>query len=136
MEENLVEVAPEAGPFTTLVAAVDAAGLENTVAGGEPFTVFAPTDEAFATLPEWTVGSLLSDPEKGTAVLTDHVVAGRVNAADAASSASGVTVQSGELPISSDGGVHVGDASVLSADIEAVKGLIHVIDRVLVPAAA
>jgi uncharacterized surface protein with fasciclin (FAS1) repeats len=135
MSKNIVETARGAGSFTTLVAAVEAAGLAGTLAEGGPFTVFAPSDEAFAKLPAETVESLLADPAKLTDVLTYHVVLGRVTAADAAGLASAPTVQGSDLPISTDGGVHVGDASVVSADIEAANGLIHVIDRVLVPAA-
>jgi uncharacterized surface protein with fasciclin (FAS1) repeats len=136
MSTNIVETAREAGSFTTLLAAVDAAGLGETLAGGGPFTVFAPSDEAFAKLPAGTVESLLADPAKLTEVLTYHVVSGRVTAADAAGLSSAPTVQGSELPISTDGGIHVGDANVVSADIEAGNGLIHVIDRVLLPAAA
>jgi uncharacterized surface protein with fasciclin (FAS1) repeats len=136
MSKNIVETARDAGSFTTLLAAVDAAGLGNTLADGGPFTVFAPTDEAFAKLPAGTVESLLADPERLTTVLTYHLVVGRVSAADAAGLASAPTVQGDELPISTDGGIHVGDANVVSADIEAANGVIHVIDRVLLPAAA
>ena len=136
MTKNIVETAREAGSFTTLLAAVDAAGLGDTLADGGPFTVFAPSDEAFAQLPAGTVESLLADPVKLTDVLTYHVVPGRVTAADAAGLSSAPTVQGSELPISTDGGVHIGDASVVSADIDASNGVIHVIDRVLLPAAA
>jgi uncharacterized surface protein with fasciclin (FAS1) repeats len=136
VSKNIVETAREAGSFTTLLAAVDAAGLGETLAGGGPFTVFAPSDEAFAKLPAGTVESLLADPAKLTDVLTYHVVAGRVTASDAAGLLSAPTVQGSDLPISIDGGVHVGDANVVSADIEASNGVIHVIDRVLLPAAA
>jgi uncharacterized surface protein with fasciclin (FAS1) repeats len=136
MSKNIVETAREAGSFTTLLAAVDAAGLSETLADGGPFTVFAPSDEAFAKLPAGTVESLLADPPKLGEVLTYHVVPGRVTAAAAAGLSSASTVQGSELPISADGGVHVGDASVVTADIEASNGLIHVIDRVLLPAAA
>ena len=136
MSKNIVETAREAGSFTTLLAAVDAAGLGDTLADGGPFTLFAPSDEAFAKLPAGTVESLLADPPKLSAVLTYHVVSGRVTAADAAGLSSAPTVQGSELPISTDGGVHVGDANVVNADIEASNGLIHVIDRVLLPAAA
>ena len=136
MSKNILETAREAGSFTTLLAAVDAAGLGDTLAEGGPFTVFAPTDEAFAKLPEGTVESLLADREKLTVVLTYHVVRGRVTAADAAGLSSAATLQGGEVPISTDGGIHIGDASVVSADIEASNGVIHVIDRVLLPAAA
>lgn len=135
MSKNIVETAREAGSFTTLLAAVDAAGLGETLASTGPFTVFAPSDEAFAQLPEGTVESLLEDTAKLTDVLTYHVVPGRVTAAEVVHLAAAPTVQGGELPISIAGGVHVGGASVVSADIEASNGLIHVIDRVLLPAA-
>lgn len=134
--QNIVETAREAGSFTTLLTAVEAAGLRETLAEGGPFTVFAPTDEAFAQLPEGTVESLLEDTAKLTEVLTYHVVRGRVTSAEAAGLHAAPTVQGDELPISVDGGVHVGGASVVSADIKASNGLIHVIDRVLLPAAA
>ena len=134
--DNIVETARQAGSFTTLLAAVDVAGLGETLAGGGPFTVFAPTDEAFAQLPEGTVESLLEDPERLAQVLTYHVVPGRVTSADAAGARSAPTVQGEELPISVDGGIHVAGANVVSADIEASNGLIHVIDQVLLPAAA
>jgi uncharacterized surface protein with fasciclin (FAS1) repeats len=134
MSKNIVETAREAGSFTTLLAAVDAAGLGETLAGGGPFTVFAPSDEAFAKLPDGTVESLLADRARLTDVLTYHVVPGRVTAAVAAGLSSASTVQGSDLPISTGDGVHVGDASVVSADIEASNGVIHVIDRVLLPA--
>ena len=136
MSKNIVETAREAGSFTTLLAAVDAAGLEATLADGGPFTLFAPSDEAFAKLPAGTVESLLADPAKLTDVLTYHVVPGRVTAADAAAISSAPTVQGTDLPIAANGSVQVGDAHVVSADIEATNGVIHVIDRVLLPAAA
>jgi uncharacterized surface protein with fasciclin (FAS1) repeats len=136
MSKNIVETAREAGSFTTLLAAVDAAGLEGTLADGGPFTLFAPSDDAFAKLPDGTVDSLLADPAKLTDVLTYHVVPGRVTAADAASLSTAPTVQGTDLPIAGNGGVQVGDANVVTADIEATNGVIHVIDRVLLPAAA
>ena len=136
MSKNIVETARQAGSLTTLLAAVDAAGLGDILAEGGPFTVFAPSDEAFAKLPAGTVESLLADPATLTTVLTYHVVPGRVTAADVAGLSSAPTVQGGELPISIDGGIHVADASVVSADIQAANGVIHVIDRVLLPAAA
>ena len=135
MSKNIVETAREAGSFTTLLAAVDAAGLAETLARGGPFTVFAPTDEAFAKLPAGTVESLLADPARLTEVLTYHVVPGHVTTADASGLSSARSVQGDELPISIDGGIHVGDASVVGADIEATNGVIHVIDSVLLPAA-
>ncbi len=131
MSKNIVETAREAGSFTTPVAA----GLDDTLAGGL-YTVFAPTDEAFARLPEGTVESLLADPAKLAEVLTYHVVPGHVSAAEAAGLASAPTVQGAELPISGNGGIRVGDASVVGADIEASNGVIHIIDGVLLPAAA
>ncbi len=134
MQKNIVETARDAGTFTTLVAAIDRAGLESTLAGEGPFTVFAPGDEAFAALPEGTVESLLATPERLAEVLTYHVVAGRVTAADVVGLTSAPTVQGDELRVSVDDGVHVDGATVVSAGIEASNGLIHVIDRVLLPA--
>jgi len=136
MSKNIVETAREAGSFTTLLAAVDAAGLGETLADGGPFTVFAPSDEAFAKLPEGTVESLLADPAKLTDVLTYHVVPGRVFAAEAAMLSSAPTLQGTDLPLAANGGVEVGDAHVVIADLQASNGVIHVIDRVLLPAAA
>ncbi len=135
-QHDIVDTAREAGSFTTLLAAVEAAGLEPTLRSDGPFTVFAPTDEAFAQLPKGTLESLLADPAKLTDVLTYHVVPGAVTAAEAAQLTSAPTVQGSGLPLSVDGGIHAGDAKVVSADIEASNGLIHVIDRVLLPAAA
>ena len=135
MSKNIVETAREAGSFTTLLAAVEAAGLGDTLAGGGPFTVFAPSDEAFAKLPAGTVESLLADRAKLTDVLTYHVVPGRVTAAEVVQLETAPTVQGAALPITTDGGVHVDGANVVSTDIEASNGLIHVIDRVLLPAA-
>jgi uncharacterized surface protein with fasciclin (FAS1) repeats len=134
MQKNIVETARDAGEFTTLIAAIDRAGLESTLAGEGPFTVFAPSDEAFAQLPEGTVDSLLAEPDKLASVLTYHVVPGRVTAADVVGLATAPTVQGEELPVSVDGSVHVDGARVISADIEASNGIIHVIDRVLLPA--
>lgn len=136
MSKNIIETAREAGSFTTLLVAVDAAGLGETLSSGGPFTVFAPSDEAFAKLPAGTVESLLADPGKLTDVLTYHVVPGRVSAAEAAVLSSAPTVQGTDLPLAANGGVEVGDAHVVTADIEASNGVIHVIDRVLLPAAA
>ena len=136
MSKNIVETAREAGSFTTLLAAVDAAGLGETLAEGGPFTVFAPSDEAFAKLPAGTVESLLVDPAKLTDVLTYHVVPGRVSAAEAAMLSSAPTMQGTDLPLAANAGVEVGDAHVVTADLQASNGVIHVIDRVLLPAAA
>jgi uncharacterized surface protein with fasciclin (FAS1) repeats len=134
MQKNIVETARDAGTFTTLIAAIDRAGLEPTLVSEGPFTVFAPNDEAFAQLPEGTVDSLLAEPAKLAQVLTYHVVPGRVTAADAAGLANAPTVQGEELPVSVDGGIHVDGARVISADVEASNGIIHVVDRVLLPA--
>ena len=134
MQKNIVETARDAGEFTTLIAAIDRAGLEPTLAGEGPFTVFAPSDEAFAQLPEGTVDSLLAEPDKLAEVLTYHVVPGRVTAADVVGLATAPTVLGEELSVSVDGSIHVDGARVISADIEASNGIVHVIDRVLLPA--
>jgi uncharacterized surface protein with fasciclin (FAS1) repeats len=134
MKKNIVETARDAGTFTTLIAAIDRAGLESTLAGEGPFTVFAPSDEAFAQLPEGTVDSLLAEPAKLAKVLTYHVVPGRVTAADVVGLTTAPTVNGEELPVSLDGSVHIDGARVLNADIEASNGIIHVVDRVLLPA--
>ncbi len=134
--QNLVETARGAGSFTTLLAAVDAAGLRETLSSGGPFTVFAPTDEAFAQLPAGTIESLLEDTPKLVGVLTYHVVQGRVTASDAVAVPTAATVHGDDLTISVNGGIEVAGARVVSTDIEASNGLIHVIDRVLLPAAA
>ncbi len=131
---TLVEVASNAGTFTTLVQAVQAAGLEETLAGSGPFTVFAPTDEAFAKLPAGTLEGLLSDNAQLTKVLTYHVVSGKGMAADVQSITSAPTVEGSALAINASGDtVKVNDALVTQADIEADNGVIHVIDTVLVP---
>lgn len=133
---DIVDTAVGAGQFSTLVAAVQAAGLEETLRGPGPFTVFAPTDEAFAALPEGTVDELLlpENRERLQAILTYHVVSGDVRAADVAGMSSAPTVQGSELSISTEGGgVMVGEANVVQADVAASNGVIHVIDRVLIP---
>jgi len=132
-QKNIVETAVEAGTFTTLVAAVQAAGLAETLSGPGPFTVFAPTDEAFAKLPEGTVESLLADPEALAGILTYHVVAGKVMAADVVTLTEAETVQGGVLTIDASNGVMVNDATVTATDIETSNGVIHVIDTVLLP---
>jgi uncharacterized surface protein with fasciclin (FAS1) repeats len=132
-EADLVDTAIAAGNFTTLVKALQEAGLVDTLKGPGPFTVFAPTDEAFAKLPAGTVEGLLADKDKLTAVLTYHVVSGAVSAADAATIPSAKTVQGGELTITTAGGVKINDANVIKADIKTKNGIIHVIDTVLLP---
>jgi uncharacterized surface protein with fasciclin (FAS1) repeats len=133
---TIVEVAEENG-FTTLVAAVDAAGLTETLSGEGPFTVFAPTDEAFDALPEGTLDSLLADQAALTDVLTYHVVGDDLKAADVVELDSVETVQGSSISISVDdeGTVTLDDtATVTATDVEASNGTIHVIDAVLTPA--
>ena len=126
-------LAEEAG-FTTLVAAIKAAGLEETLTDKGPFTVFAPTDEAFAKLPEGTVESLLADPEKLKMVLLYHVVAGSVSSAEVVKMDKAETLEGSNVTINSKKGVKINDATVVKADIEAKNGIVHVIDTVLIPA--
>ena len=133
---DTVDTAVSAGQFTTLVTAVQAAGLVDTLKGEGPFTVFAPTDAAFAKLPAGTVEALLADKEKLAKVLTYHVVAGKVTAADVKPGPV-KTVQGQSLRVTAKGGaVMVDNARVTKADVMASNGVIHVIDRVLLPAAA
>ncbi len=136
-DKDLVETAV-AGGFNTLVAAVQAAGLVETLQGEGPFTVFAPTDEAFAKLPEGTVERLLRPENKDqlVALLTYHVVAGKVNASEVVQLESAPTVQGASVAISTgNGGVMINNARVTAADVEASNGIIHVIDTVLMPPA-
>lgn len=135
MQKNIVDTAREAGTFTTLVKALDRAGLAATLRGEGPFTVFAPSDDAFGRLPEGTVEALLSEPTQLSKVLTYHVVPGRVTAEDVRELETAPTVHGEELFVSVDGAIHVDCAQVMGADIEASNGLIHVIDRVLLPVA-
>ncbi len=133
---DIVDTAVGAGSFTTLVAAVQAAGLVDTLKGEGPFTVFAPTDEAFAALPAGTVEDLLKPENKDQliAILTYHVVAGKVMSADiAGKEMSATTVEGSDLMIDAMSGVMINGANVVQADIEASNGVIHVIDTVLIP---
>ena len=130
---DVVETAVAAGSFKTLATALQAAGLVETLKGPGPFTVFAPTDEAFAKLPAGTVEALLKDKQRLAAVLTYHVVPGRVMAADVVTLTSAMTVQGGNLAIRADNGVTVDGVSVVKADVQASNGVIHVIDTVLMP---
>jgi uncharacterized surface protein with fasciclin (FAS1) repeats len=135
---TIVDVAAEAGSFTTLLTAVRAAGLEGALRGEGPFTVFAPTDAAFAALPAGTIEALLADLDQLRAVLTYHVVAGRVMAADvvSAGSANPATLQGSTLHVRVvDGQVRVDGATVVAADVGASNGVIHVIDQVVLPGA-
>ncbi len=134
--QDIVDTAVAAGSFKTLVAALKAAGLVDTLKGKGPFTVFAPTDEAFAKLPAGTVDELLKpeNKQKLIAILTYHVVAGKVTAAQAMKLDSAKTVNGESLKISTDGGtVKINDATVTKADIMCSNGVIHVIDTVLMP---
>ena len=133
--QDIVDVAVGAGSFNTLVTAVKAAGLVDTLKGAGPFTVFAPTDEAFAKVPKETLDALLADKDKLTAVLTYHVVPGLVMSKDV-SAGKVKTVQGSELTITTDGGVKVDDANVVKADIVTTNGVIHVIDAVVLPSKA
>jgi uncharacterized surface protein with fasciclin (FAS1) repeats len=130
---DIVDTAVAAGSFTTLVQAVQAAGLVETLKGPGPFTVFAPTDEAFAKLPAGTVEGLLNDVPQLTTVLTYHVVPGKVMAAGVVGMTSATTVQGGSLTVDASNGVKINDATVVQADVEADNGVIHAIDSVLLP---
>jgi uncharacterized surface protein with fasciclin (FAS1) repeats len=133
-KKDIVDTAVAAGSFNTLVTAIKAAGLVDTLKGDGPFTVFAPTDDAFAKLPEGTVEALLKDKDKLTAVLTYHVVAGKVMAADVVKLNSAKTVQGQEVKIKASGeSVMVDNAKVIKTDIETTNGVIHVIDTVILP---
>jgi len=131
---DIIETAKAAGSFNTLATAIEAAGLTETLKGEGPFTVFAPTDEAFAKLPKGTVESLLQDKEKLATILKYHVVAGEVSSAQARKISEANTVAERPLKISQAGGkLMVGKATVTQADIAASNGVIHVIDTVLLP---
>lgn len=133
---DIVDTAVEAGQFKTLVAAVQAADLVETLKGDGPFTVFAPTDEAFAKLPEGTVDDLLKPKNKDQliAILTYHVVPGKIMSGDIAGKTADVeTVQGSTLAVDAMDGVKVDTATVISADIETSNGVIHVIDTVVLP---
>jgi uncharacterized surface protein with fasciclin (FAS1) repeats len=133
MKADIVETATAAGSFNTLLAALNAAGLADTLKGTGPFTVFAPTDEAFAKLPAGTVEALLKDIPKLRSILTYHVVAGQVLAKDVVKLASAKTLQGQSLAIHTQGGVQVDGARVVQADVMASNGVIHVIDSVVLP---
>ncbi len=134
--KDIVGTAIAAGQFKTLVTALKAAGLVDTLKGKGPFTVFAPTDSAFAKLPEGTVASLLKPENKAklTGILTYHVVAGDVKAADVVKLTTAKTLNGGSVTIAAnDGVVKIDDATVVKADIATTNGTIHVIDTVLMP---
>jgi uncharacterized surface protein with fasciclin (FAS1) repeats len=131
---DIVDTAINAGSFNTLVAAVKAAGLVETLKGKGPFTLFAPNDEAFAKLPEGTVDGLLKDIPQLKKILTYHVVSGKVMAADVAKMKSAKTVEGSNVKIDAAKGVKINNASVSTADVTADNGVIHIIDTVLMPA--
>ncbi|MBD2023526.1 fasciclin domain-containing protein [Leptolyngbya sp. FACHB-711] len=131
---DIVDTAVNAGSFGTLVAAVKAAGLVETLKGAGPFTLFAPNDEAFAKLPAGTVDSLLKDIPKLKQILTYHVVSGKVMAADVVKLKSATTVQGSDVKIDASQGVKVNNSSVTTPDVAADNGVIHIIDTVLIPA--
>jgi uncharacterized surface protein with fasciclin (FAS1) repeats len=131
--KDIVDTAVAAGSFKTLATALQAAGLVETLKGAGPFTVFAPTDEAFAKLPAGTLEGLLKDKAKLTAILTYHVVSGKVMAADVVKLKSAKTVQGGSVTIDATKGVKVDGANVVKTDIACSNGVIHVIDAVILP---
>ena len=134
MKKDIVDTAVAAGDFNTLVTAVKAASLVETLKGEGPFTVFAPTDAAFAKVPKDTLNALLADKAALANVLTYHVVAGKVMAADAVKLTSAATVQGQSVSIAvKDGKVYVDGAQVVATDIKASNGVIHVIDAVILP---
>lgn len=132
MAADIVDTAVKAGNFKTLVTAVQAAGLVDTLKGPGPFTVFAPTDAAFAKIPKAKLDALLADKAALTKVLTYHVVAGAVMAKDV-KPGKVKTVEGGELTLGTTGGVTVDGAKVVAADVKADNGVIHAIDTVLMP---
>jgi transforming growth factor-beta-induced protein len=131
--KTIVETAIEAGSFTTLVKAVQEAGLFEALSGPGPLTVFAPTDEAFAEIPAETLNALLQDKEKLTSVLTYHVVAGNLLGAQVVRKNSIITLQGGAMSVDISDGIKVDDANIIETDIRASNGRIHVIDKVLMP---
>jgi uncharacterized surface protein with fasciclin (FAS1) repeats len=133
-KKDIVDTAVAAGNFKTLAAALEAAGLIETLKGKGPFTVFAPTDEAFAKLPAGTVEALLKDKEKLTKILLYHVVSGNVMAKDVVKLKSAKTVEGSSVKINVNGGkVMVDNANVIKTDIATSNGVIHVIDAVIIP---
>ncbi len=135
---DIVDTAIAAGNFSTLAKALTAAGLVDTLKGEGPFTVFAPTDEAFAKLPPQTLADLLKPENKAklTSILTYHVVPGKVMASQVANISQATTVQGQSLKLDTKDGVRINDAKVIAADVEASNGVIHVIDSVLLPSTA
>lgn len=134
--KDIVDTAASAGSFDTLVSAVTAAGLVDTLKGKGPYTVFAPTDEAFAALPAGTLDGLLKNKEKLKKILLYHVVPGAVKAADVVKLTSAKTAEGSDVSIKvADGKVKINDANVTKTDVSATNGVIHVIDKVILPPA-
>jgi len=131
--KDIVDTAVGSGKFGTLVTAIKTAGLVDTLKGEGPFTVFAPTDEAFAKLPKGTVDALLKDPPKLRAILKYHVVSGKVSSADVVKLTSAKTLLGQNVKIDAAKGVKINDSTVLDADVACQNGLVHVIDTVLLP---
>jgi uncharacterized surface protein with fasciclin (FAS1) repeats len=131
--KDIVDTAVAAGSFKTLASALQAAGLVDTLKGAGPFTVFAPTDEAFAKIPKADLDALLADKAKLTKVLTYHVVPGKVMAADVVKLKEAKTVEGRMVKIDASSGVKINGASVVKPDVEASNGVIHVIDSVILP---
>jgi uncharacterized surface protein with fasciclin (FAS1) repeats len=133
-QKDIVDTVADAGSFKTLIAAVRAAGLESVLRGEGPFTVFAPTDAAFAKLPAGTIEALLADPAKLKSILTYHVVAGRVMGSDVLKLSEAMTVNGETVAIAvADGVVKIDNARVTQTDIRTSNGVIHVIDTVILP---
>jgi len=132
-KNDIIEAARTAGSFKTLLTAIEAAGLTDTLRGEGPFTVFAPTDEAFAKLPKDTLDALLKDKTKLASILTYHVVSGKVMAADVVKLTEAKTVQGQSVKVSAKGDVTVDNAKVVKTDVPATNGVIHVIDTVIMP---
>jgi len=138
MSQDIVDTAVAAGSFSTLAAALGAAGLVDTLKGAGPFTVFAPTDAAFAALPAGTVEDLLKPENKAklSSILLYHVVSGKVMSTDLSEGMSAGTVQGSPVTITLAGGPKVAGANVTTADVEASNGVIHIIDQVILPPAS
>ncbi len=131
--KNIIEIASSDDRFTTLVAAVKAADLVGTLSAEGPFTIFAPTNEAFAALGTETLNAVLADKDKLTSILTYHVVPEKLTAADVLARTSLTTVQGGELQVTAEPAPMVNDAKISATDIEGSNGIVHVIDSVLLP---
>ncbi len=133
-KKDIVDTALAAGSFNTLATALTEAGLVDTLKGDGPFTVFAPTDEAFKKIPAEQLDAILADKQLLTDILTYHVVSGKVMAKDVVNVDSATSLQGGDLAVSTDDGVKINNANVIKTDIVTSNGVIHVIDTVLVPA--